>query len=199
MANDDAPRGFQPVRMDGASCDSGGVNAYVVAAGDTTALFIGDPVIITGTAAIPTVASEFKGHTLPVVTIATAAGGSYVSGVVVGVEPITAESLVYRAASTQRVVYVNDDPDQLFMIQEDSDGGALAVTATQSNADFIIGSGSTTTGLSAVEIDSSTEATTATLQLRLERFAPREDNALGANVDWIVRLNLHQKRNTTGV
>ena len=69
MANDNAPRGLIPVRLDGAPCNSGAVNAYLVAEADTTALFIGDPVIITGTAAIPTVATEFKGHTLPIVTI----------------------------------------------------------------------------------------------------------------------------------
>jgi hypothetical protein len=185
--------------MDGSSCDSGQVNAYLVPSTDSTALFIGDPVIVNGTASIPTVASEFKGHTLPQVIRATAGSGAYTTGVVVGVEPITNDSTPYRVASTERIVYVSDDPDQLYSIQEDSDTSTLAVTNTQQNADFVIGTGSTVTSLSAAEINSDTADTTATLQLRIERLLPREDNATGDNAEYIVRFNLHQKRNTTGV
>jgi hypothetical protein len=199
MANNDNARGFQPVKPDGSYCDSGQVTAYLIPSTDSTAVFVGDPVIANGTASVPTVSSEFEGHYLPQVIRATAGSGAYTTGVVVGVEPIEQSSTTYRAASTERVVYVNDDPNQMFEIQEDSDGGALAAVNTGQNADFIIGTGSTVTGLSAAEIDSGTADTTATLQLRLERLVPRSDNTVGNYAKWLVRFNLHQKRNTTGI
>jgi hypothetical protein len=199
MANNDNATGFRPVGPDGSYSDSGQVNAYLVPATDSTALFIGDPVIVNGTASVPTVDSAYGNYALPQVIRATAGSGGYTTGVVVGVEAITQESLPYREASTERIVFVNDDPDQLFEIQEDSDTATLALTDTGSNADFIIAAGDTAYAQSNAESNSDTADTTATLQLRLERLVPREDNAQGANAKWLVRFNLHQKRNTTGV
>ena len=191
MANSNAPSGLRPVRLRSGAPYNGAARRYYVASSDGTALYIGDPVIFSGTADADGVAGVVR---------ATAAGGAYVLGSVVAVEADTRDSLTYRAASTSRYVYVCDDPEMLFEIQEDAVGGALAVTDVGLNADLIIGSGSTTTGLSGAQLDTSTKATTATLQLKILGFSQRIDNEVGvANAKVLVSINLHALRNTTGV
>jgi hypothetical protein len=192
MANANAPTGLVPMCYRSGAPYNGAFNSYTVPASDGTALFIGDPVIVAGT-------SDALGQ--PTITRATAAGGAYITGVVVGFEPNRGDlTAIHRAASTLRTVYVADDPAILYEIQEDAVGGALAVTSVGQNADLIAGTGSTVTGKSAFQLDTSTAATTNTLQLRIERFAPREENEVGvANAKVWVSINLHQSRNLTGV
>ena len=62
------------------------------------------------------------------------------------------------------VADVLDDPNQLFVIQADED---VVQADFGKNADVTVGTGSTTTGVSAMELDSSTIATTAALNLKL--------------------------------
>lgn len=183
MPNADTPFGLRPVRYLSGAPYNGACNVYSVAAGDGTALFIGDPVKITGDA------QTINGVVYADVNRAAAA--DVITGVVVGVVPATADSLLYRAASTQRLVYVVDDPNVLFEIQEVSGGTALTVAAIGLNADFVVGSGSTITGLSGVELNNATEDTTNTLGLKIWGLAPREDNAVGEHAKWLVRINRH--------
>jgi hypothetical protein len=190
MPNVNAPAGLRPVRHRNGAAYNGAATRYFVPASDSTALFIGDPVIIAGSADADGVAT---------VTRATAAGGAFTLGPVVSVEPETRDSLTYRAASTARYVWVADDPDLVFEIQEDAVGGALAAADVGLNADLVAGTGSTITGLSAFQLDTSTKATTATLQLRIIGFVQRIDNEIGANAKVLVTINLHTLRNTTGI
>jgi hypothetical protein len=191
MANTSAPRGLVPVRHRSGAPYNGAANLYFVPATDGTALFIGDPVIVAGSA-------DTSG--IPTIGIATAAGGAYVSGVVVGFVPDpTNLELKNRTASTARYVFVCDDPDVIFEIQEDAVGGALAAVDVGLNADLIAGTGSTTTGQSGWQLDTSTKATTNTLQLRIVRFVQRSDNDISANAKVEVAINLHQTRNLTGL
>jgi hypothetical protein len=118
-----------------------------------------------------------------------------VVGVVVGVAADTRDSLTYRAASTQRILLVADDPDLLFEIQEVSGGTALTANDIGLNANFIVGTGSTTTGLSGVELNNATEATTNTLDCQIIGLSPRADNEVGEHAKWLVRLNNHQYAN----
>jgi len=191
MANVNAATGFSPVCYRSGAPYNGAVNTYYVPASDGTALYVGDPVIIAGSA-------DSRG--IPTITRATAGSGAYTSGVVVGFAPDPDNlTLTYRPASTARYVLVADDPNLLFAIQEDSAGGALAATNVGQNADFVAGAGSTTTGLSGFQLDSSTANTTNTLQCRIERLLNQEDNEIGTNAKWLVSFNLHQSRNLTGV
>lgn len=187
MANTDAPRGLRPVRHSNGSPYNGAVNRYYVPSSDGTAIFIGDAVKSAGSADANGVAS-----------VAQAAAGDAIRGVVVGVEPVTDESLIYRAASTERYLLVADAPDLIFEIQEDSVGGALAVTAIGNNADLVVAAGSTFTGLSGMELDSST-ATTSTAQLRILGLVQRPDNEVGSNAKLEVMINEHELKSTTGV
>lgn len=190
MPNANAPAGLRPVRHRNGAPYNGAATRYAVAAADATALFIGDPVILAGSADADGVATVVR---------ATAAGGAFMLGPVVSVEPETRDSLPYRAASTARYVYVADDPDLVFEIQEDAVGGALAAADVGLNADLVAGTGSTITGLSGFQLDTSTKATTATLQLRILGFSQRVDNEIGANAKVLVTINLHSLRNTTGI
>lgn len=190
MANANTPFGLRPVRHRNGAPYNGGATRYYVPASDSTALYIGDPVIIAGSA---------DADGVPSVTKATAAGGAYVLGSVVAVEPMTTASTTYRPASTLAYVYVADDPDLVYEIQEDAVGGALAAADVGLNADLVFGSGSTVTGLSGAQLDTSTKATTNTLQLRIHGFVQRADNEIGANAKVLVSINLHAQRNLTGI
>ena len=72
------------------------------------------------------------------------------------------------------------------------------MTAVGNNADVVVGSGSTTTGSSGMELDSS-DVKTATAQLRILQLVQREDNAVGDNANWEVMINEHRLTTTTGI
>lgn len=184
MANPDRPNGLSPVRYLSGAPYNGAVNYYATATGDGTAIFLGDPVKLSGTS------QTINGQVYP--DVDQAATGDVIVGVVVGVVPVTADSLIYRAASTQRILMVADDPNLVFEIQEVSGGTALTANDIGLNADFVVGSGSTTTGMSGVELDNTTEATTNTLDLKITGFVNRADNVIGENAKWLVRINRHQ-------
>lgn len=186
MPNSDTIYGLRPVRhLTG--CDFK-ANRYFIPATDGTAVFIGDAVKLAGSA-----------DTDGVPTVAQAAAGDTIVGVVVGFE-VDPDNLTrkHRAASTARYALVVDDPQVIFEIQEDSVGGALAAEDIGNNADIVVGTGNSATGLSGMELDSSTKVTT-TAQLRILRVVPRENNAIGANAKIEVLINEHQFKATTGV
>ena len=200
MANTSTPMGLQPIGMNGMPW-YGACRVYNVPASDGTALYRGDPVIAAGSA---------DAFGVPTAIRATAAGGAYISGVMVGVVNgpragasatvgLTQNSTVYRAASTNTYILVADDPNQLFVAEEDGLGGALAATNVSQNIDLISGTGSTVTGLSGFLLDSSTANTTATLQCRLIELLRSPDNEIGTSAKWVVRINLHQLWRTTGI
>jgi hypothetical protein len=181
MANANTPFGFKPVKMHGSSPMSGGLETFYVPSTDGTALFMGDPVIKAGSADANGVAT---------VTRSTAAGA--ISGIVVGFlpDPVTGVVPHYRAASTAAYVLCCTDPAQVYEVQEDAVGGALAAVDVGLNADFIIAAGSTYTGNSGTMLDTSTKATTAGLPLKILGFVQRPDNVIGALAKVLVKINL---------
>lgn len=186
MANSDTPFGLIPRRYVSGAPYNGAANKYYIPATDTdAAVYVGSLVKLTGGA---------DADGIPVVT-GNVASGNPVVGVVVAVVPTTADSLTYRANSTARYVMVADDPNLLFEVQEDSDGGALAATAAGATC-MLVGftSGSTVTGRSSIELDSSNVSETSDTDddVRIIQLVQRPDNAVGANAKWLVRLNVHQ-------
>ena len=189
MANSDIVKGLVPVGYLNGAPYNGQVNKYYIPDTDSTAVFVGDPVKLAGSA-------DSRG----IPSVAQASVGDAIIGAVVGIAEATRDDDIYRAASTEKYVLVADDPQTVFEVQEDSDGGALAATDVGQNASFIVGTGSTVTGLSGVELDSSTAATTSTLDLQILRLSDREDNEIGTNAKWLVKLNNHQFTNAaTGI
>lgn len=181
MANADSPFGLKPVKEAGSGAYSGGVNMYYHAAGDATALYIGDPVVKAGGADGAGISTVVRG----------AAGGPF-TGVVVGFVPDGVVDVAgYGAASTAYYVLVADDPNTMFEIQEDGDGGAIAAADIGLNASVIVASGNSYTKRSGVELDTSTKATTAGLELKIVGLVPRPNNALSANARVLVKINDH--------
>jgi hypothetical protein len=182
MANIDAPFGLRPIRHKSGAPYSGAVTPYYIASTYATALYIGDPVIrVAGgsNAAAVTVPSvgSFNIGTLPSVEKATAGDGNRITGVIVGFSALPSDlSKNYNAASTERVALVCDDPDVVFEIQAD---GAIPAASVGLNAVLIYThGGSTTTGLSGVELDTTSDvpAADASNQLLILRAVNRDDN-----------------------
>lgn len=189
MANADTPSGAKLVGSFSQAMANGQIHAYTVLAADSTALFMGDFVKLTGTLGLGD-----DGEYHPVVTQAAATNA--LVGFVVGFKPnSTYLNQIYRTASTLRTVYVMDDPYVRFSIQTNGTG---AVGDVGQNADIVVGTGSTVTGLSAMEIDQTT-LTSDSAQLRITDIVRRADNTVGDYVDWICFINKHEYKATTGV
>ena len=195
MANIDAPFGLRPTRHRSGAPYNGATNAYYVA-NDVAALYIGDPVVKTGesnTAGVAAAgAGSFPAGTLPEVTKATAGDGNAITGVIVGfaADPANLDK-AYNPANNERVAFVCDDPDVIFEIQAD---GAIAAAQVGLNAVLIYtNGGSTSTGLSGAELDTSSDvpAADASNQLTIQRIVNREDVETGANARVEVKINNH--------
>jgi len=83
---------------------------------------------------------------------------------------------------------VMDDPNQLFIIQVD---GAFTQANIGKNADVIGTGGSTTTGVSTMELNSSTIADTAALNLKIVGLWNVPGNEIGTNAVVVVKINEH--------
>jgi hypothetical protein len=185
MANNNAPRGLQPVGTVGGYV-SGALEVFSVAAGDGTAIYIGDPVTKTGVGTGQTI----NGVSYPDCVIA--ATTDIIDGVVVAVLADTEASLPYRAASTQRRLLVCTDPNMLYEIQEGNSGTPFTENDVGLNASLSIVAGSTVTGLSGTILNNTTEATTNTLVCKLVRMVNRPNLSVGLANRWIVRINRHR-------
>jgi len=188
MANIDRPSGFRPVGHLSGGSFTGRVRKYY-SVNDN--LFLGDLVEkeATGTA------SGSGGY--PGVDRMDSGTADILVGCVVGWE-IDPDNLnaMHHASSTSLAVYINDDPMTIYEGQCD---GTLAVTDIGLNADVTIGSGSTTTGASNMEIAASGAATTQATPLKIMGLVEREDNDVAsANANWLVMLNLHAYKNEAG-
>lgn len=196
MANTSKITGFRPANSAIGGAMQGQGHMYAVAASDGTALFVGDPVKLDGSA---------SADGIPTVTKATQ--GAAVLGVVVGVIPtkmdpatgkITAGSIsldtpVYRPASTFQYVLVNDDPSQVYEVEAvtgSNSSYSFALANVGLNADLSTVAGSTTTGASAAALDMATAATTATLQFKILGVVQRPDNEPTGNATKVlVKIN----------
>lgn len=190
MPNINSPTGLKPVSSLGQTYQ-GRVTIYAVPASDGTALFIGDPVKLTGTSSI------VNGVAYP--NVIQAASGDVMVGVMTGTVADNRDSLLYRAASTLRLIEVADDPNLIFEVQQVTGGTPLTANDVGLNANLSIGTGSTVTGFSGCTIDNSTEATTNTLDVKILGMVNRADNDIGTSVSsgmdasrFLVRLNRHQ-------
>lgn len=200
MANADTRFGLRAIKNRDGSPWNGKINPYFVPATDATALYLGDPVTKTGTAntAAAGEAGQYVPGTLPEVAKSTAGDTNPITGVIIAFETDPDnDNIVYRTASTERVVWVADAPDVICEIQADS-ANPVAATDIGSNAALIFThGGDNNTGLSGAELDTSTFATTATEQLKVLRIVNREDNELGENAKLEVIINNHTESNGT--
>lgn len=185
MANVKSPRGL---RVAGPLLSA---RWYEVAVGYATALFIGDPVIMTGTSNQVTSATAGSGN-----PIAGAIIGVYDANKVPGIQVSTGERVNYKPASTAAYVLVADHPQQMFICQGDGDSSYLDKDDCGGNIP-LVGStaGNTMSGQSAWALDdSATAGTSVGDQIRLVRPVDRVDNTVGiAYCDWYCFINNHQR------
>lgn len=83
---------------------------------------------------------------------------------------------------------VIDDPAQMFLIQVDE---SVAQADVGKNADVVGTGGSTTNGTSSMELDSSTIANTAALNLKIIGLYDVPGNSFGTNAVVVVKINEH--------
>lgn len=202
MSNSDVRFGLRPVRHRNGAPYNGAGNPYSVPSGYGTALYVGDPVVITSTANTAEVsapgAGTFPPGAIQEINKATV-GANPVTGVIIGfaADPSVGLDKAYNPASTARIAFVEDDPDVVFEIQAD---GTVAATQIGLNAALIYThSGSTVTNMSGAELDTGTAtspATTASLQLKIHGIDNSVDNELAtANPRLLVTINNHTNGN----
>lgn len=198
MANANRPAGLTPVNNILTGEYSGQARIYSIAQADGNAYAIGDPVKSSGDADAFGVAG---------VTLATA--GAAARGVIVSAgglvragffgDPTNLLTTVIPATKT-KVYYVAvvDDPNVIFEMQEINSGTAFTSAEVGLNANWVAGANNGF--VSGFTIDNTTEATTATLNVKLLGLAQRSDNAYGLASKWLVLINSHELRaGTTGV
>ena len=179
MANLDAPSGAKPLRH-----NSGGTirtKEYKIASGSSTNIFTGDFVKLLSTGSID-----------------VAAAGNRLLGVFAGVKYTASDGTPtfakYWPASTatlgsaDAIAYVYDDPNIVFAIQGD---GADAFTQIGNLADIVATAGSTVTGQSKMELDTS-DIGTGTANLRILGLVDDPKNSWGANAEQEVLIYEHE-------
>ena len=192
MANKDAPFGLRYVRNLQGNYNSSGQSRYRITTADqtnTTSIFQGD-IVTQNTAGIVT-------------RIARADGGSATSDIILGVfngcfftDPTTSKPTFSNRcpgnAATDAIAFIYDDPMDVFEIQADA---AFPVADLFGNFDIVdnTGTGSTDSGISFVELDVSTGATTATLPLKALDISgdPENSDVSTANTNVLVTLQNH--------
>jgi len=202
MANINAPIGLRPINDNGTPW-SGQGRLIAFNTDEANNIFLGDPLEPTGVT---------DGNGVPYMKLATAGATHVIAGGFIGrsngpnvggnaTSPLLQNDSVYRHASILTYGLLCDDPNQLYAIQEDSVGGAIAAAnAGYSNGNLVSGAGSTVTGYSGWMLQSSSVASgNATYQLRVLGLLRGPDNAIGTNAKWVVRLNLPALWSATGL
>ena len=203
MASVSRANGFRPVKTVLGAAYNGQSNVYFVPSTDSTVIMVGDAVKLAGDARAATGAP----------TVTRAGATDVPVGIVVGIlftgvgdttnMPPVADlnTPVYRRASTDRYLLVCDDPNVVYEVQYAGTSVAAAtITANVGlNGQFTTTAGSTASGASGMQLDSSGLATTATLPLKIVGFANRPDNIPGdVYFSYFVKLNGSTNSSGTG-
>ena len=198
MASVAAPYGLRPVNLIGGQVFAGYTRQIAIASGYATNIFYGDIVAVNS-----------SGVVVKVTTLGTAASqfGNGVIGVFLGCT-YTDPNLKYKVnkqywptgtVASDAQAYICDDPDTVFQAQAN---GSVAQTALGNNIGVVQTAGSTTTGDSAIALDTTTINTTSTIGLRIVDFVNGPFSSVGdAYTDVLVKFNFgqHSYYNATGV
>jgi len=185
MANNNSAFGCKPVRMMGGAPYSGGQSRYRIASGATTPIFQGD-LVTQLTAGV--IGRHAASGTVPIVGVFN--GVQYT-------DPTTGEQVFKNhypgsIAASDIVASVIDDPNVVFEVQADA---AFPVADLFGNFDIVDGSpvGDTSSGISNLELDVTTGATTATLPLKALDVSqdPDNDDVSSANTNVLCVIQNH--------
>lgn len=202
MANQLPRGGATPVCLLGGSPYHGNGRPYYHDSGDSTALGVGDFVIIAGSSNSAAITGAVKGGgafgfgvgTLATVIKASEGDGNPVTGVVVGVgyDPaVYGAGPNYGVASTGYVVFVEDRANVVFEILADA---TVAAGDIGNNVNITSSTPNTTTGRSTAKVGVSTKGTGATKQLKLLGLSsnPQRNDGTASNPSVLVCFNNHQ-------
>mgnify|MGYP003573195038 CR=1 FL=1 len=187
MANSNTPMGLVP-RFNGDGTPwNGQTRRCYISAGATNDLVVGPgDIVILDTAN----ANKVTSGKYP--TVMRATSGTQFYGVVTAVVMETQASTVYRAIGTARYVDVVVDRDAIYEAQEDGDTTDMSATSPGLNVEVIVGTTPTGSGISGMQLDSSSAATTVGHDLKVISLVDRPDNAFGDYAKWLVQLNHSQ-------
>ena len=189
MANKDAAFGLRPIGKVGQNRDNQGLSEYSIAANDSTTIYFQDPVKATAAG-----------------TIDQGAAGGAILGSLNGVfytDPTDSKpkwkNHYSQVNASDIVAFVADDPYERFEIQSNNTA-ASAQTDVFNNADIELTAGDSANYVSKAELNDSTLSTNSA-QLRILGVSKDpENNEIGsANVNFVVEINEHQLKGTTGV
>lgn len=192
MANANKPMGLSPVQYLNGSSWNGQARLYSIAYNYGTAIYIGDPVVPSGTA---------DGNGIMGITLATAGDANPVLGSVVGIGryvDLIANpnnlNITYFPASGDGVnspwyALVADDPNIIFEAQDIGTSTALAAADIGLNINLKSGTGNGY--VSGWGIDDGSKGTNATYQCKLMGLVRSQDNAFGQYAKFYVKLNNH--------
>jgi len=194
--------GLKPInRLDGLPY-AGAIRQIPIAAGYATAIFNGDTVQVDTNGYLIANTTSNSGDSVGVLVGCsyTNSSGQFTNGQYYPASQSTSTQLAFG--------FVVDDPNAVFRVAATS-GQTTVPTAFSralvgSNVALSINTGTTSTGNSFYGIDGASAGTTATLPIRVVDVVP--DTATGAaNVaattyfEFVVKFNLHQYTDTTGV
>ena len=203
MASVSRANGFRPVKTVLGAPSSGQANVYFVPSSDSTVIMVGDAVKLAGDARAATGAPTVTRCGATDVPVGIVVGILFTGvGDLTNMPPVNdLNTPVYRRASTDRYLLVCDDPNIVYEVQyAGTSVSAATITANVGlNGQFTTTAGSTTSGASGMQLDSSGLATTATLPLKIVGFANRPDNIPGdVYFSYFVKLNGSTNSSGTG-
>jgi MFS-type transporter involved in bile tolerance (Atg22 family) len=182
MANTNKAFGLRPLAKLGSNVNNNGDTQYRIVSNTTDAIFQGDTVTLSG------------GY-----VVKATPGAANILGVFLGcqyTDPTTKKTTFknyYPGAvvADDIVATVVDDPNALFLVQA---SGVAAVTCVGKNADLVqTAAGSTTTGVSGLELSTGTLGTSADLNVKVVGISsvPGEGDVTSAYANLIVKINEH--------
>ena len=192
MANIDSIFGFRPVKGQGAGYTAVGSNEYVIANGESSAIYQGDPVVLNANGSI---------------SVGSSAGAELI-GIFNGCfydDPTTKKPTFSNyypggVAQDNMKAFIFDDPNMLFEVKVDDTNGGQAQVGSNANI-ATYSAGSSNDGVSNVALDGSSFATSSAANFRVVSLSTDPDNSdyAAANASIIVKINLHSLTDTTGV
>ena len=183
-----APYGLKPINLIGGQVFAGSTRLLPIASAYGTNVFFGDVVKL---ASDGTIQKE---------TGTTSVSAQGVVGIFMGctyTDPSTKQPRWNQywpsgTVASDAQAYVADDPDVLFKVAAVSSGTTIAYygeTLVGSNVSLVQNSGSTTSGDSAVAIDGTSSAATASLPIRVVQAVPDTANASGDFCEFVCKFN----------
>lgn len=188
-----APYGFRPInRLDGMPY-AGATRTYKIASTYNTPIYFGDLVILVTGGTIEKFTGTATGSPVGVFM-----GCSYTSA---QSQPLNAQ--YYPGTSvTNAAAVVAVDPVILCQVVATTAGSAVsagALASIGSNMEVVTGTGNAKTGDSGMSVLAGSEAGTAAFPIRVVDVVYATATGADAFPELIVKINLHQFNNTTGV